>query len=285
MLYLDYLKMGFSYHARGVYRSALYAYGQALELIPAENQTIKATLHGCCGDIYFKMSNYDEAINEYNDAIKIFPEGNPRIASAYHNLGLTYLKKRQTKEALDNLTQALRFYPLNAVKLRFATYILKGDILVGNNEISKAIAVYVRAYLLCPQQMDAFNSHLEVLLKEDDNKDKKNNWIQFLVHCVNGNVLLRQKQFANAYQAFRKACEFYLLVPNTNDSDTLYCQILKKWKESLEAVKLKLQLKIESKSQVFSFSPTSSLKLFDSSQSSVNESYTEVGGIRFRNSR
>ena len=56
---------------------------------------------------YFLNSKYDEAIDEFNKALKI----NPGIAEAYYNLGLIYENKNQPEQACAMYEKALAINP------------------------------------------------------------------------------------------------------------------------------------------------------------------------------
>ncbi|MDY7008271.1 MAG: tetratricopeptide repeat protein [Cyanobacteriota bacterium] len=54
----------------------------------------------------FQKGNYQQAINEFTEALK----NNSTIAEAYHNRGLAFANLRQDDESVENLLQAGELY-------------------------------------------------------------------------------------------------------------------------------------------------------------------------------
>ena len=58
-------------------------------------------------NLYFAARQFDEAISDYSEAIRI----NPGLAVGYLNRGLAHARKQQSAEALADATEALRLDP------------------------------------------------------------------------------------------------------------------------------------------------------------------------------
>jgi tetratricopeptide (TPR) repeat protein len=62
---------------------------------------------GCMGLCYGLLRNYEQAICNYNEAIKL----NKTLASHYHNRGWVYLKKKEYGLARQDLNKVLEIDP------------------------------------------------------------------------------------------------------------------------------------------------------------------------------
>jgi tetratricopeptide (TPR) repeat protein len=73
------------------------------------------------GYAYFAQEQYDIAIRNYKEALKI----SPRYVTALNNLGHAYERKNLTAQALEAYEQALAQEPKNAVSRRRAESLRK----------------------------------------------------------------------------------------------------------------------------------------------------------------
>jgi tetratricopeptide (TPR) repeat protein len=99
-----YYYLGYSYFERGNHKDALEAFKQALYLTRAEVIDKDAAaeqsfpleqIHYSLGRSYLSLGRYQEAINELNEAVKV----NPKLAKAYFQLGIAYLRFRDRSSA------------------------------------------------------------------------------------------------------------------------------------------------------------------------------------------
>jgi tetratricopeptide (TPR) repeat protein len=68
------------------------------------------------GYVYFAQEQYDLAIRQYKEALKLKPD----YVVALNNLGHAYEKKKLTAQALEMYEAALKFAPNNATAKRRA---------------------------------------------------------------------------------------------------------------------------------------------------------------------
>lgn len=94
---------------------------QAIELLQkslkAEKEIApenKALIYNALGFAYYSQEQYDIAIRNYKEAIKLSPE----YTIALNNLGNVYEKKQLVKQALECYQQALASEPKNKVALK-----------------------------------------------------------------------------------------------------------------------------------------------------------------------
>ena len=94
-----------------------------------------------------RQDKYDEAIAEFNNAIKI----NPNSANAYYNLGIIYDKKSDSDKAIANFSKAIGIDPALA-----DAYYNRGSIYYKKGAFDDAISDYSKAIELSPKLADAY---------------------------------------------------------------------------------------------------------------------------------
>jgi tetratricopeptide (TPR) repeat protein len=101
------------------------------------------------GNDHYKKGDYDRAIADYNEALRI----NPNYAEAYNNRGLAYYYKKDYDRAIADYNEALRIDSnyANAYNGRGATYSEKKD-------YDRAIADYSEALRMDPNSARAYNN-------------------------------------------------------------------------------------------------------------------------------
>lgn len=81
------------------------------EEIEPEN---KALIYNALGFAYFSQEQYDIAIRNYKEAIKLYPD----YTIALNNLGNVYEKKQLVSQALECYKQTLAIEPKNTIALK-----------------------------------------------------------------------------------------------------------------------------------------------------------------------
>jgi len=102
------------------------------------------------GFSYLKKNQYDPAIEDFNQAIRL----DPANAWALANRGNAYFNKRQADRALQDYNDALRLNPTGYATLFYG----RGSIYSGRGEYDRAIADLNAAILLKPDFPEAFKS-------------------------------------------------------------------------------------------------------------------------------
>ena len=136
--------VGLSWEQLGYWRNTETLFRHALAV--TEHNHIA---HNGLGDVFAKQGRTDEAIREYQEAIRIKPDH----AEAHNNLGNALAKKGQTDEAIRQFREAIRLKPDDALG-----YCNLGVVLVGTGHTDEAIRLYQEAIRLQPDDADAHNN-------------------------------------------------------------------------------------------------------------------------------
>jgi tetratricopeptide (TPR) repeat protein len=117
----EYYELGSIYLEKKLFVQSLNVFQKALkaeEELEPENQ---ALIYNAMGYAYFGQEQYDIAIRQYKEALKLYPE----YVVALNNLGNVYEKKQMTVKALETYDQALEYEPKNATAKRRAESLRK----------------------------------------------------------------------------------------------------------------------------------------------------------------
>jgi tetratricopeptide (TPR) repeat protein len=96
-----YKNRGNAYYNKKDYDGAIADYNQAIKLDPNQALTYHVLAFANRARIYFDKKDYDRAIADYNEAIKL----DPKLATAYNLRGLAYLNKRALTAVFPTLTR------------------------------------------------------------------------------------------------------------------------------------------------------------------------------------
>jgi tetratricopeptide (TPR) repeat protein len=116
----EYYELGSIYLDKKIFAQAIVLFQKALkaeDLPTAETALIQNAL----GYAYFAQEQYDLAIRQYKEAIKL----NPGYVTALNNLGHAYERKQLTGPALEAYDQVLALEPNNATAKRRAESLRK----------------------------------------------------------------------------------------------------------------------------------------------------------------
>ncbi len=94
-------------------QSALYLQ-QAIRQLGDDDTENAAVVYNALGYAYFAQDQYDLAIRNYKEALKISPE----YVTALNNLGHSYERKQLMPQALENYEAALALEPKNTTARR-----------------------------------------------------------------------------------------------------------------------------------------------------------------------
>jgi len=121
---------GDAYSKKNDYDKAIADYSQAIKLNPNN-----AVGYGIRGDAYYKKNDYDKAIADYSQAIKL----DPNNAVGYGMRGRAYGKKGDYDRAIADISQAIRLGNSGAYCLRGLLYYNKHDYDQAIADLNQAI--------------------------------------------------------------------------------------------------------------------------------------------------
>ncbi len=111
------------------------------------------------GNAYREKGDYDDALREYNEAIRL----NPNYADAFNNRGITYRAKRDYDRAIQDYDQAIRLDPKYA-----AAFNNRGNVYRDRKDYDRAIQDYDEAIRLNPNSALAFNNRANAYRNKRD---------------------------------------------------------------------------------------------------------------------
>jgi lipoprotein NlpI len=123
------------YENMGEFDHAIADYSESIRLNP------RTGCFACRGDLYRDKGDYDRAFADYNQAIRL----NPKKASVYRSRGKAYSAKGDFDRALVDYTQAISLDPKNAYAYKNRAVAYK-----GKDDLDHAIADYGEAIRLDP---------------------------------------------------------------------------------------------------------------------------------------
>ncbi len=141
---VDHLKQGNTYLRKGKYDQAIADYNEAIRLNPKD-----AHAYFNRAIAYGKKGNYDQAIADLTEAIRL----NPKYTQAYINRGIAYEYKGEIDKTIADWTEAIRLDPKNTW-----AYNHRGNAYAGKGDYDKAIADHTKIIHLDPKSACAYNN-------------------------------------------------------------------------------------------------------------------------------
>ncbi len=112
----EYYELGSLYLDKKLFVQSVTLLQKALKADKELEQENEALIHNALGYAYFAQEQYDIAIRQYKEALKLYPE----YVVALNNLGNVYEKKQMTIKALETYQEALKYEPENKTAKRRA---------------------------------------------------------------------------------------------------------------------------------------------------------------------
>ncbi|MDT9198506.1 tetratricopeptide repeat protein [Limnospira sp. PMC 1042.18] len=118
----EYYQLGCIYNDKNLYSQAIAVLQKALKAVEEEESPENiATIYNALGYAHFAKEEYDIAIRNYKEALKLTPE----YATACNNLGYAYERKKLTSQALEAYEKSLSLEPNNQIAKRRAESLRK----------------------------------------------------------------------------------------------------------------------------------------------------------------
>ena len=110
----DYYELSGIYLDKKLYNQAVVQLQKALKAKGLKRKEDAAPIHNALGYSYFAQEQYDLAIRQYKEALKL----SPAYVVALNNLGHVYERKQLTSQALDAYETVLKHDPKNGTAKR-----------------------------------------------------------------------------------------------------------------------------------------------------------------------
>ena len=117
----EYYELGSLLLDKKLYTQAGLYLQQALKQIGEDEALNAALIYNALGYVYFAQEQFDVAIRNYKEALKIAPD----YVTAYSNLGHSYERKQLMNQALESYKTALEYEPSNSIAKRRAESLRK----------------------------------------------------------------------------------------------------------------------------------------------------------------
>ena len=134
-------------------------WSEGILLLPRSTRKNDAVFYNNRGEVYLREGKVDEAIDDFNTAVKLQPE----LAAAYNNRGIAYNKKGEIDKALNNYNIAIRVNP------EFAeVYNNLGNVYDDKGDFDKAIVNFNTAIKFKLDFVDAYVNRGAAYGKRDE---------------------------------------------------------------------------------------------------------------------
>ncbi len=117
----DYYELGSLYLDKKLYVQSIALLQKALKADKELEPQKRALVCNALGYAHFSQEQFDLAIRNYKEAIKLYPE----YAIALNNLANVYERKQMTATALETYEETLKYEPKNAIAKRRAESLRK----------------------------------------------------------------------------------------------------------------------------------------------------------------
>jgi len=122
----EYYELASIYLDKKLYGQAIGQYQKALKAEDAESENL-ALIYNGLGFAYFAQEQYDLAIRNYKEALKL----NPEYVTGLNNLGHAYERKQLAPQALEAYEDSLKYEPNNQTAKRRAESLRKRFVTSG----------------------------------------------------------------------------------------------------------------------------------------------------------
>jgi len=138
--------------------------------LPTEEEQERARLMGMANNVmeqilerghrYRKNGQYDKAIEDYTQIIKVYPDS----PTGYANRGMTYSLKKDHDRAIADYTMTIKLVPNGDASLHNQ----RGYEYLAKDDYDNALADFNKAIQLTPNSANAYDSRGEAYLKKGD---------------------------------------------------------------------------------------------------------------------
>jgi tetratricopeptide (TPR) repeat protein len=116
----EYYELGTIYLDKKIFTQAIATLQKAIKAAEYPTENI-APIYNALGFAYFCKDQYDLAIKNYKEAVRLAPD----YVTAFNNLGHAYESKKLISQSLESYEQALKIEPNNSIAKRRAEVLKK----------------------------------------------------------------------------------------------------------------------------------------------------------------
>jgi tetratricopeptide (TPR) repeat protein len=256
-LYTIYLNRGKELINESMYYAAIDLLLDGIGFFPD-----KPELHETLGTAYNRTGQFQKAIDQYTQALRINPGFMParsNMAGCYNNQGVKYAESGQWEKAVEAYTEALRFAPgmKEAERNISAAYWNRAVELSKAGRDSEAIEAYKQFLARDPNNKEAYNNLGAVYFRtaqyqkaaaafksaldlDPGSKEIRHNLA--IAYHKQGVFLLERKAYSQAAREFEKGLEIAPDDINLHLSLAQVYQRLEKWDDATQHINKALEL-------------------------------------------
>lgn len=161
MTYLSLFSVGMTRYTSGDWDSAITCFSDVLGLVAEHTSALNQNIiHFSRGNAYISKGDYDRAVADYDQAIKLQPD----FAKAYNNRACAYIIRGDYDYAIIDLNQAIQLQPDSATE----AYNNRGFIYTTKGNYNHAIADINQAIHLQPDLAVAYINRGNAYLSKGD---------------------------------------------------------------------------------------------------------------------
>ena len=116
----EYYELGSIYLDKNLFAQSIVLFQKAIKAADGESQNLAPVYNGM-GFAYFAQEQYDIAIRQYKEALKL----EPNYVTALNNLGHAYERKKLIAQAVETYEEVLKYEPKNDTAKRRAESLRK----------------------------------------------------------------------------------------------------------------------------------------------------------------
>ena len=145
---------GIAYQKKGEFERAISDYDEVIKIDPKH-----AAAFNNRGIAYKEKGDFERAISDYDEAINLYPEN----ALAFNNRGSAYQAKGDFERAISNFDEAIKIDPKNA-----AAFNNRGNAYKEKGDFERAISDFDKSIKLKPKNAGAFNNRGTAYREKND---------------------------------------------------------------------------------------------------------------------
>jgi tetratricopeptide (TPR) repeat protein len=190
-----------------------------------EQGSILGTAYACRGVLWTRKKQFDRALADLNEAIRLAPEGE----FGYSGRGFLKLEQGELDSAVEDLDHAVRLEPSDP-----RNYLVRGQVKVARKQYEQAIADYTEALRLSPRDSKAYGLRAQAWAEKQEYDKAIADCDDAIrldpelaeVHVIRANVLV---VVGKLDEAIAESTEAIRLEPKRSDFHTVraqaYCQM------------------------------------------------------------